>query len=341
MKNITDFTIEELKYVLADHPPFRAEQVFKWLSSGTDFDQMSNIPSALKEKLKIEYHATALKIVKQIKSSDKSVKLLYALNDGNLIEGILIPHNYGNSLCISTQAGCRMGCAFCASHLNGLSRNLASGEIYSQVTIVNKTLKTTPVSKIVLMGSGEPLDNYYNTTKFIKIITDPKGLNFSQRNISLSTCGLVPQIIKLADENYSVNLSLSLHATTDDTRKSLMPIAKKYTLKETLDAAKYYFNKSGRRVSIEYVLIKGINNTHFDAKRLKELFANFPVHINLIMLNHVKESGLTPVLRPDAEKFLGWLEGFKLNATLRKSAGSETGSACGQLRNKFVGQKTD
>jgi len=338
MKNITDYTIEELKFVLADHPAFRAEQIFKWLSQGVDFDGMSNIPAALKEKLKADYHSAALKIYKQIKSSDKSVKLLYSLNDGNIIEGIFIPQSYGNSLCVSTQAGCRMGCKFCASHIDGLSRNLTAGEIYSQVIQINKTFPSTPVSKIVLMGSGEPLDNYYNTTKFIKIITDPKGLNFSQRNISLSTCGLVDKIIKLADENYSVNLSLSLHATSDETRKSLMPIAKKFSLKETIDAVKYYFNKSGRRVAIEYLLIKGVNNTHFDAKRLKELLSGFACHVNLIMLNHVPESNLLPCTKQDAEKFLKWLTDMKLSATIRKSAGSETASACGQLRGKFVGQ---
>ncbi|MCL2555551.1 MAG: 23S rRNA (adenine(2503)-C(2))-methyltransferase RlmN [Firmicutes bacterium] len=338
MKNITDFTIEELKFVLADHPSFRAEQVFKWLSSGADFEHMSNIPIALKEKLKNEYYSNAVKIYKQIKSSDKSVKLLYTLNDGSFIEGIMIPQSYGNSLCVSTQAGCRMGCAFCASHLGGLSRNLTAGEIYSQVIQSNKSFPN-PISKIVLMGSGEPLDNYYNTTKFIKIICEPKGLNFSQRNISLSTCGIADKIIKLADENYSVNLSLSLHATTDETRKAIMPIAKKFNLKETINAARYYFDKTGRRVSIEYVLIKGVNNTFFDAKRLKELLSNFSCHINLIMLNHVPESNLTPCTKQDAEKFLKWLTDLKLSATLRKSAGGETSSACGQLRNKFIKEK--
>ncbi|MCL2821701.1 MAG: radical SAM protein [Firmicutes bacterium] len=377
-KLLSDLSIEDLKAQLDGSTNYRAEQIFKWVSEGAAIEQMTNVPAAMRDTLSQNYHATAATIVKKVSANDKSTKVIYQLNDGNAVEGIFIPHSYGNSLCVSTQVGCRMGCKFCASHIGGMVRNLTAGEIYGQVIESNRVFATSqmeraksnlnlnsnsnsnqnsnsnsnpnanqnpssapqpqskPISKIVLMGSGEPLDNFDNTTKFIRLVTHPKGLNLSQRSISLSTCGLPDKIRVLADQNYSVNLSLSLHATTDETRRTLMPIANKHTIKDTIDACRYYFDKSGRRVCIEYVLIKGVNMTAFDARRLKDLTKGMAVYVNLIMLNYVEGSGLKPCGDTQAHDFLKRLLDLGVRATLRKSAGSSAGGACGQLRAKHA-----
>lgn len=342
MKILLDYNAEELREVLTQmgQPAFRAGQIIKWLYDGKDFLQMTDIPVGLREKLSEEFSAQPLVIEKEFVSSDGSIKFLYKYEDGNIVEGVYMPHNYGNTVCVSTQVGCRMGCAFCASTLGGLMRNLTAGEILAQVIAVNTylggTAENRKISNIVLMGSGEPLDNYENVTKFLKLVTDENGLNFGMRSISLSTCGIVENIRQLADDGFSVTLSLSLHATTDETRKEMMPVANKYSLKETIDAMKYYFKKTGRRVIFEYALVKEKNMSFFDCKRLAELTRGYPCHVNLIKLNYVKERGLKGCTDAEAERFCAKLAEMKVSATLRRSFGNDVGGACGQLRRSYI-----
>lgn len=342
MESLLGYTKDELKDLAKEYgqPQYRGEQLYKWLNIGADYGSMSDIPLRFREQLSDKFLAQPLKTVETIESSDGSKKLLYRLSDGNVIEGIYMPHGYGNTLCVSTQVGCRMGCAFCASGIGGLVRNLDAAEILGQVVAVNAalgaTVKERKLSNVVLMGSGEPLDNYEQVTKFIRLITAEGGLNMGQRSISLSTCGLADKIIQLADDGYGVTLSLSLHATTDEIRKELMPIANRYTLKQTVDAVKYYFEKTGRRVIFEYSMIKGKNIDFFDAKRLKELTKGYPCHVNLIKLNYVKEKNLSGCTDEEAKRFLKRLEDLGVSATLRRSLGGDVGGACGQLRRRYL-----
>ena len=345
MKVLLDYTLDELRdeVVSLKQPAFRAGQIYKWLHSGVDFSGMSDLPKTFREQLASEYIALPLKIKEQFVSVDGSIKFLYEYADGNIIEGVYMPHDYGNTLCVSTQVGCRMGCAFCASGIGGLVRNLSAGEILAQVVVVNARLggSTTDrkISNIVLMGSGEPLDNYDEVTKFLRLVTSEKGLNIGMRSISLSTCGLIDKIRKLADEGYGVTLSLSLHATTDEGRRELMPIANKYSLSEVIDAVKYYFEKTGRRVIFEYALIKDKNMSFYDCKRLSELTRGYPSHVNLIRLNYVKEKGLNGCTESEAARFLKRLEDMHVSATLRRSFGNDVGGACGQLRRSYIDKR--
>ena len=342
MEILSDKSIDELTACLqADGlPAFRAKQVFKWLYNGADFSAMSDLPLALRQSLAQKYIAQPLVIDKAFASQDGSVKFLYRYCDGNVIEGIYMPHSYGNTLCVSTQVGCRMGCAFCASGIGGLVRNLSAGEILAQVIAVNAYLggsvSDRKISHIVLMGSGEPLDNYENVTGFLRLVTAENGLNISARSISLSTSGIAENIRRLADENYGITLSLSLHATIDETRCALMPIAKKYPLNEVIDAMRYYFEKTGRRVVYEYALIKDKNMNFFDAKRLRDLTRGYPCHVNLIRLNYVKEKDLQGCTQAEAERFCKKLNDMGVSATLRRSFGNDIGGACGQLRRKYI-----
>ncbi|MCL2798589.1 MAG: radical SAM protein [Firmicutes bacterium] len=347
-------------------PSYRASQLYAWLLKGVPYDGMSNLPAAFLAELSKDYTASAATIVKILRSSDGSEKYLYRLSDGETVEGVFLPNGYGNTLCVSTQAGCRMGCAFCASGKGGLSRNLTPGEILGQFIAAcgetkNEKRKTKndgdsvggdplgaphpsesslityhsssrPIANIVLMGSGEPLDNYDNVVKFIRLVSDPGGLKVSPRNISLSTCGIVPKIRELADENFGVTLSLSLHATTDEARAKLLPIAKKYPLKDTLSAVKYYFEKTGRRVIFEYALIKGVNTSKEDVVRLAGLAKGFPCHVNLIRLNRIKESSLAGCNPKESAEFLKVLTDLGVSASLRRSFGADIAGACGQLR---------
>lgn len=340
---LLDYNLSELGEALLPlgQPAFRAKQIYKWLNLGACFSEMSDIPKNMRELLVASYLDQPISIKEMFVSKDKSIKLLYNLCDGNIIEGVYMPHNYGDTLCVSTQVGCRMGCSFCASGLDGLVRNLTAGEILGQVVIVNKMLggdlKNRKITNIVLMGSGEPLDNYDNVIKFLKLVTSEDGLNVGQRNISLSTCGLPDQIRKLADDGFGVTLSLSLHATTDDSRAEVMPIAKKYKLNEIVSAVKYYFEKTGRRVIYEYAMIKDVNMNFFDIKRLKELTAGFPCHINLIKLNYVKERSVGGCTDAEASRFLESLTEKGVSATIRQSFGGDIGGACGQLRRSYLG----
>ncbi len=342
-KLIADYSFEELQNLINElgEKPFRTRQILKSIHSGKNFDEITDISKEFRSKLSEEYIAQPLSIVKSLKSKDGTEKFLFGLSDGNVIESVLMKYKYGYTLCVSTQVGCRMGCAFCASGLHGLVRNLSAGEILGQVITANKYVggllgDKRAVTNIVLMGSGEPLDNYDNTVKFLKLVSDKNGINISTRNISLSTCGLVPAMMKLANENVSVNLTVSLHSPFDEERKLIMPVAKSYKISQILDACKYYFDQTGRRFYLEYTLIKNNNDGKRHADALIQLLKGKPCHINLIRLNEVKENDLNSTTDKDAYRFLGLLEKGGLSATLRRRMGEDIDGACGQLRQRYL-----
>ena len=340
---LLNYSFEELKNLITTlgEKSFRANQIFKALHLGLDFSEITELTKSFREKLGENYIAQPITIIKNLKSVDGTEKFLYKLADGNVIEGVLMKYKYGYTLCVSTQVGCRMHCAFCASGLHGLVRNLEAGENLWQVIAVNKYIEggigdKRKIINVVLMGSGEPLDNYDNTLKFLRLVSEPNGINISQRNISLSTSGLVPKMIDLANQNVSVNLTVSLHSPFDSEREKIMPIAKAYKIKEILDACSYYFKKTGRRYIFEYVLIKGNNDTIDHANQLISLLKGKPCHINLIRLNEVKENDLISVTDKEAYRFLGLLEKGGLSATLRRRMGEDIDGACGQLRQRYL-----
>ena len=320
-------------------PAFRGEQVYDAMLQGKTLQEVSNIPQNIKVAIEKDY--PHFEIAKKLESQDGTIKYAFKMFDGEIIESVFMKYKYGNTLCVSTQVGCRMGCKFCASGLYGLKRNLSAGEILSQVIMANRdnggTTKERAVTNVVLMGSGEPLDNYDNVTKFFALLSQEKGLKISPRNISLSTCGIVPNIYRLADENASVTLTISLHAPNDEIRKKTMPIANKYSIKEIITACKYYFEKTGRRVIFEYTLIKDVNDSEDCAKELSALVKGFPSHINIIPLNFVKERNLKMPTSKAAYVFAGMLEKLGTSATVRRTLGSDIGGACGQLRNSLMG----
>lgn len=319
--------------------PFRARQLYTGLMQGKRISEI-NIPAALKERLLSEYEDEPVKITERLTSSDGTEKYLFSLADGNIIEGVLMKYSYGYSQCVSTQVGCRMGCKFCASTLGGLIRNLQSGEILCQILAVNRLHATkkgeNAVKRAVLMGSGEPLDNYDEVIRFLKNLSAPGGMNISPRNVSLSTCGIVPKIYALADEGLDVNLTVSLHNTTDEGRARTMPIAKKYSISEILEACEHYFKKTGRRYIFEYTLIEGENSDNGHARRLISLLKGRCCHVNLIRLNEVKERTLKAISDRQAYAFAALLEKGGLSVTVRRSLGSDIGGACGQLRSKYI-----
>lgn len=319
---------------------FRAKQIYSGLMRGKKISQIPALSSELKSRLLELYEDEPVKIISTLRSSDGTEKYLFGLSDGNIIEGVLMKYKYGNTQCVSTQVGCRMGCKFCASTLGGLVRNLSSGEILSQVLTVNAlhggNEKDRAVTNIVLMGSGEPLDNYEEVLSFLKNITASGGINVSARNISLSTCGLVPKIYSLADEGLPVNLTISLHQVTDDGRARTMPVAKKYKIAEILKACSYYFQKTGRRYIFEYSLIAEENCDKEHAEALIKLLKGKPCHVNLIRLNEVEERELKTVTEKQAYSFLESLTKGGLSATLRRQIGVDVGGACGQLRAGYL-----
>lgn len=342
--DIYSFLPRELEDIVAGlgFEPYRARQLFSGLHRGGD-PYKYGLPKKLADELLQKYDFKPVGIIKSLKASDGTEKFLFRLSDGNVIEGVLMKYSYGNTLCISTQVGCAMGCAFCASTLGGLVRNLTAGEISAEVISVNSLYRQGEgrfVTNLVLMGSGEPLHNYDNTVKFLRIISHELGINISLRNISLSTCGLVEQIYRFADENLPVTLSLSLHSSFDEARRKIMPIAKRHSVAEVIEALKYYFEKTGRRVIIEYAMIKGVNISEKDAAELKKVLKGLNCHINLIMLNRVEESGLSPCGMAEALRFKKMLEEQGLSATIRKSKGSEIEGACGQLRRRYIEKNT-
>ena len=340
---LLDYTREELNEYIEGlgFPKFRATQLFDALMQAKKIDEITNIPKNLLEKIKGEY--PNFEIERVLEGKDGTKKYIYKMNDGEIIEGVFMKYKYGNTLCVSTQVGCRMGCKFCASGLHGLIRNLSAGEILEQILIVNRDnggdLKHRAVTNVVLMGSGEPLDNYDNVTKFFKLLSDDKGINISQRNISLSTCGLVPNIYRLADEGFSVTLTISLHAPNDEIRRRTMPIANRYSIKEIIEACKYYFNKTGRRIIFEYTLVKDVNDKTEHAEELSNILKGFPCHVNVIPLNFVKERNLQGAGGKVPYIFANKLAERGVSATVRRTLGADIGGACGQLRNSIITSK--
>ncbi len=322
-------------------PSFRAKQVHEWLRKGIRPDAMNNIPKSLREKLSLIPFGGAEIIEVKHSKRDETMKFLYRLDDGNIVEGVLMSYSYGNTLCISSQVGCRMGCAFCASTLNGKIRDLTSGEMLSEVTSVERMFppndaKKRAVTNIVMMGCGEPLDNYDNTIRFLKRATAADGLGISPRNISVSTCGLVPKIYSFTEDAPHITLCISLHAPNDEIRRRTMPIANAYSLSELIPAAKYYADKTGRRVIFEYALIEGVNSSDENARELSSLLRGINCHVNLIPLNSVKERSLNGVTRRRAAEFASLLEKLHVSATVRRELGTDIDGACGQLRNKHI-----
>ncbi len=343
MSGLTSMSIAELTELMAElgEPKFRARQVFEWLSKGARPQEMTNLSKSLREKLGQLQYGGAEIYDKRISQKDGTIKYLFKLEDGNIVEGVLMSYHYGNTMCISTQVGCKMGCAFCASTLEGCIRNIEAGEMLSFIACAEKDVphdedRKRTVTNIVLMGSGEPLDNYEEVVKFLRLVSAPEGMNISPRNISISTCGLVPELLRFTKEAPHVTLSVSLHAPNDDIRNKIMPINRRYPMGELLNAAKLYANETGRRVIFEYALIKDVNSSRQDAKDLASRLKGINCHVNLIPLNHVKERNLMGVTRKDAEQFVKWLEEYGVSATVRREMGSDIEGACGQLRRKTL-----
>ena len=314
---------------------FRAKQLFEWVhEKGVDsFEDMSNLPKSLISELENRFIVNPLKVVKRLVSnSDGTEKVLFGLADGEMIETVVMKYCYGNSICISTQVGCRMGCKFCASTIGGLKRNLSAGEMLSQVYESNKNLDER-INHIVLMGSGEPLENYDEVIRFLRLINHSKGYNLSLRNITLSTCGLVDQIRRLADEGLPITLAISLHGATNEVREKLMPINRKYPIEEILSAVDDYIEKTNRRVTFEYALIKNVNDSNDQARKLAQILKGKLVHVNLIPINKVEENEFLPSSEEQISSFKSILEKTGINVTLRRELGSDINAACGQLRN--------
>ncbi|MCD8196875.1 MAG: 23S rRNA (adenine(2503)-C(2))-methyltransferase RlmN [Lachnospiraceae bacterium] len=340
MMDIKSLTLAELQAEMEKigEKKFRAGQIYSWLHEklAEDFDEMSNLSKNLRERLRAEYELVSLELLEvQTSKQDGTSKFLFRLFDGNVIESVLMRYHYGNSVCVSSQAGCRMGCRFCASTLGGLSRNLRASEILDQVYQIQKWSKER-VHSVVVMGSGEPLDNYDALLRFIELLTAEGGLHISQRNVTVSTCGIVPMMYRLADEELQITLALSLHAPSQEKRLQLMPIAKRYELPEVLDACRYYFEKTGRRVTFEYSLVGGVNDAPEDARALASLLGDMNCHINLIPVNPVAERGLAGPERGIVLNFKEILEKSGKHVTIRREMGRDIDGACGQLRRRYL-----
>ena len=340
MIDIKSYTLAQLEeYLLSiGEAKYRAGQIFEWIHKKNikDIDEMSNISAKLRLKLKEDCTLLNVEEILYKESAiDKTRKYLFKLPDGNIIESVFMRYKHGNSVCISSQVGCRMGCRFCASTLDGLLRNLSPSEMLDQIYKISRSTGER-VSNIVLMGAGEPMDNFDNVIKFIEIINSEQGLNISQRNITVSSCGLVPKIKELADKKLQITLALSLHAADDETRKSLMPIANKYSIKEVLDACRYYFDTTKRRVSFEYGLVAGVNDTKEEALKLSRLIKNMQAHVNLIPINPIKERDYKEPTHKNVLAFKQILEKSGIQATVRREMGRDIDGACGQLRRSFM-----
>ena len=336
--DIKSVTFDELEAIIKNlgEPAFKAKQIYEWLhvKMASSYDEMTNLSKALREALSEQYPLYKMGMARcQESKMDGTRKYLLRLDDGNVIESVWMKYAHGNSVCISSQVGCRMGCTFCASTIGGLKRNLSTGEMLDQIYTIQKDTAER-VSNIVIMGMGEPLDNYEAVVRFIRMISDEQGLNISQRNITLSTCGLVPQIYELAKEQLQITLALSLHSPTDEQRAELMPIAKKYGLAEVLDACKDYYNKTKRRLTFEYSLADGINDEMSKARELAILLKGLNCHVNLIPMNPVRERKYTQSEYENVVKFQNKLEKYGINVTIRREMGRDIDGACGQLRYK-------
>ena len=339
MTDIRSMTLEELKEAMTalGEKPFRAKQIYEWLHVRLvdDFDEMTNLSRALREKLRENYALWPLQALRvQTSKIDGTKKFLFALSDRQVVESVWMQYHHGDSVCISSQVGCRMGCKFFASGIGGLVRNLTVGEMLAQVYAIQK-LTGERVSNVVVMGTGEPFDNYDTLIQFLRMLTDTNGLNISQRNITVSTCGIVPKIRAFAEEDLQVTLALSLHASDNEKRKELMPIAYTYSLGEVMDACRYYFQKTGRRMTYEYSLVGGVNDTREDAKALAGLLRGQNCHVNLIPVNPVKEKGYVQPDRTAVLDFKDKLEKYGINATIRREMGRDIDGACGQLRRSY------
>ena len=339
MTDIKSMTMEELTHTLREmgQPAFRGGQVFTWLHRGvTSFEEMSDLPRALREQLAQTFHITAPTVARKQESRlDGTVKYLWELADGNCIETVLMQYHHGNTVCISSQVGCRMGCAFCASTIGGLVRKLEPFEMLDEV-LFTQVDSGQPISHIVLMGIGEPLDNYDNVRRFLELVNSPEGLNIGMRHISLSTCGLVDQIDRLAEEDLQLTLSVSLHAPVDEVRSSIMPVNRRWPVQELLDACRRYFEKTGRRISFEYAMIRDVNDTPEMAKQLIRRLRGIAAHVNLIPLNHVEERAFRPSTPEHLKAFIRILERAGVNVTVRRKLGSDVDASCGQLRKKVA-----
>lgn len=338
MRDIKSLTLEELKneMVKMGKKPFRAKQMYQWMHQklARSFAEMSNLPLSLREKCAENYDYTALKQVRMQESAiDGTKKYLFALGDGKLVESVFMRYKHGNSVCISSQVGCRMGCAFCASTIGGLERCLTPSEMLDQIYAITLLTKER-VSNVVVMGCGEPLDNYDNLLRFLELLNDENGLHISQRSVTVSTCGLVPQMRQLADKGLQITLALSLHGATDEKRRRLMPIANKYRIAELMEACAYYFEKTGRRITFEYALVGGVNDGDEDAMALSTLLKDLNCHVNLIPVNPVKERNFTQPQPLYIAAFKNKLEKNGINVTIRREMGRDIDGACGQLRKR-------
>ena len=334
---------EELKdlTVQMGEKPFRAAQLFGWLHEKNvcTYDEMTNLPASFRQQLEKEYPLVTLECVQmQVSKLDGTRKFLFRLEDGHVVESVWMEYHHGNSVCISTQVGCKMGCRFCASTLDGWIRNLKPSEMLEQIYQIQRIMKAR-VSNVVLMGTGEPMDNYDAVVRFIRLLSHEKGLHISQRNITVSTCGIVPKIRQFADEQLNVTLALSLHAPNDEKRRELMPIANRYSLEEVLDACRYYYERTGRRLTFEYSLVGGKNDTEEDARQLAGLLKGLNCHVNLIPVNPIKERDYVQSGQKVIESFKNKLEKYKINVTIRREMGRDIDGACGQLRKSYMDKK--
>ena len=344
MTDIKSMNKEELKNLMTElgEKPFRAKQIYSWLHEHlvTSYEEMGNIPGKLKEKLKA-YPIVALEMVdEQISALDGTRKYLFRLSDGNVIESVLMRYKHGNSVCISSQVGCKMGCRFCASTIGGWTRNLLPSEMLDQIYRI-QSITGERVSNVVVMGTGEPMDNYDNIVRFVHLLSDEGGLNISQRNITVSTCGIVPKIYELAKEKLQITLALSLHAPNDEKRRELMPIAQRYSMDEVLDACRNYFQETGRRITFEYSLVAGVNDSDEDARELSSRIHDINCHVNLIPVNPIKERSYRRSTHLAVENFKIKLEKCGINVTIRREMGSDIDGACGQLRKSYMEKSYD
>jgi len=341
-RNIYDLTLEEWTNWLKEkkEPTYRAKQIFDWLyvKRIESIDQMTNLSKGMREKLDNDFEFQSLDTLTQHASTDGTVKFLFKLIDGHAIETVIMKHDYGNSVCVTTQVGCRMGCTFCASTLGGVARNLTPGEIVAQVIESQKILDNTDerVSSIVIMGAGEPFDNYDATVQFIKIVNDPNGLKIGQRHITVSTSGIIPRIYTFADLKWQVGFALSLHAPNDELRTQLMPINKKYPLEDLIDAVRYYVDTTNRRITFEYALMGNVNDQDEHAEQLAQLIKDIKCHVNLIPVNHVPERDYVRTPKNQIFNFKKILEKHFINVTIRREQGGDIEAACGQLRAKHI-----
>ena len=342
--NIKSMTLPELTAAIKEmgQPAFRGKQIYTWLHKGvTSYDEMTNLSKPLREELAQKYPICAPKVVrKQESQKDGTIKYLWQLADGNCVETVLMRYHYGNTVCISTEVGCRMGCAFCASTIGGLVRKLEPYEMLDEV-LFTQVDSGLPISHIVLMGIGEPLDNFDNVMRFLELVNSEEGMNISMRHISLSTCGLVPKIDELAQKKLQLSLAISLHGPNDTIRDKIMPVNKAYPIDELLAACRRYYDATSRRIHFEYAMIDGVNDSIADAKELLRRLKGLPAHINLIPLNHVEESPLKPSSKASVAAFQKCLEDGGITATVRRTLGSDIDASCGQLRRKYNQQKNN